>query len=161
MMNAPGIVRTHAQTTRPATPQRTAERRCVVPTPTIAPAIVCVVETGIPASVTPQIAVAAAASAAMPPTGWSFVIFEPIVCEAERGGREQLATSEPAVELLHLPVAMEQPVDAGHEREREEDPDDRRKHDEHEDLLVLGCDERSPACGRDRGASQTTDQRVG
>ena len=58
MTKAPGIVRTHAHTTRPATPQRTAERRCVVPTPTIAPAIVCVVETGIPASVTPQIAVA-------------------------------------------------------------------------------------------------------
>ena len=50
-----------------------------MPTPTIAPAIVCVVETGIPASVTPQIAVAAADSAHMPPTGWSFVIFDPIV----------------------------------------------------------------------------------
>ncbi len=33
---------------RVATPQRTADRRCVVPTPTIAPVIVCVVLTGIP-----------------------------------------------------------------------------------------------------------------
>jgi hypothetical protein len=38
--NAPGIVRIHAQTTRPATPHRTADSRCVAPTPTIAPVIV-------------------------------------------------------------------------------------------------------------------------
>ena len=84
----------------------------------------------------------------------------PAVSEAERGGRDQLATSEPPVELLHLSIAMEQPEDAGHEREREEDPDDRRQHDEHEDLLVLGGDQRSPTRGRDGGARQTADERV-
>jgi len=43
-----GIVNTHAQTILRATPQRTAESRRVAPTPIIAPAIVCVVLTGIP-----------------------------------------------------------------------------------------------------------------
>ena len=42
------MVSTQAQTIWPATPQRTAERRRVAPTPTIAPVIVCVVETGMP-----------------------------------------------------------------------------------------------------------------
>ena len=41
-----GIVSTQAQTIWPATPQRTADRRRVAPTPTIAPVIVCVVLTG-------------------------------------------------------------------------------------------------------------------
>ena len=40
---AAGIVITHAQTIWRATPHRTAERRRVAPTPTIAPVIVCVV----------------------------------------------------------------------------------------------------------------------
>ena len=35
-----------AQTMLPATPQRTADARCTEPTPTIARAMVCVVETG-------------------------------------------------------------------------------------------------------------------
>ena len=43
-----GIVNTQAQTICLATPQRTAERREVEPTPTIAPVIVCVVLTGMP-----------------------------------------------------------------------------------------------------------------
>ena len=43
-----GIVRTQAQTMRPATPQLTADSRRVEPTPTIAPVIVWVVETGMP-----------------------------------------------------------------------------------------------------------------
>jgi hypothetical protein len=43
-----GIVSTQAQTIRLATPQRTAERRVVDPTPTIAPVMVCVVLTGMP-----------------------------------------------------------------------------------------------------------------
>src|SRR5256885_392931 len=43
-----GMVSTQAQTIRPATPQRTAERRRVAPTPTMAPVMVCVVETGMP-----------------------------------------------------------------------------------------------------------------
>ncbi len=43
-----GMGKTHAHTTRAATPQRTAERRRTAPTPTMAPVIVCVVLTGIP-----------------------------------------------------------------------------------------------------------------
>src|SRR5947209_14116664 len=35
-----GIVKIHAQTIFPATPQRTADNLCVAPTPTIAPVIV-------------------------------------------------------------------------------------------------------------------------
>ncbi len=45
------MVSTHAQTIRPATPQRTADRRRVAPTPTIAPVMVCVVLTGTPSAV--------------------------------------------------------------------------------------------------------------
>src|SRR4051812_22564707 len=43
-----GIVNTQAQTICLATPHRTAERREVEPTPTIAPVMVCVVLTGMP-----------------------------------------------------------------------------------------------------------------
>ena len=43
---AAGIVKTHAQTIWPATPQRTADSRRVAPTPTMAPVIACVVLTG-------------------------------------------------------------------------------------------------------------------
>ena len=42
------MVSTQAQTMRPATPQRTAEVLVTEPTPTIAPVMVCVVETGMP-----------------------------------------------------------------------------------------------------------------
>ena len=42
---------THAQTMVPANPQRTADSRFVAPTPTMAPVIVCVVDTGIPSAV--------------------------------------------------------------------------------------------------------------
>src|SRR5436305_473432 len=79
MMNAPGIVSTHAHTTRPATPHRTAESRRDAPTPTIAPVIVCVVDTGMPWADVKNNVAAAADSAATPPTGCSFVIFVPIV----------------------------------------------------------------------------------
>src|SRR5881392_2745344 len=78
-MKAPGIVRIHAHTTRPATPHRTAESRWVEPTPTMAPVIVCVVDTGIPCAAVKNSVAAAAVSALAPPTGWSFVILEPIV----------------------------------------------------------------------------------
>src|SRR5437764_5044167 len=79
MTNAPGMVRIHAHTTRPATPHLTAEMRWVVPTPTMAPVIVCVVDTGMPAWAVKNRVAAAAASALMPPTGWSFVIRAPMV----------------------------------------------------------------------------------
>src|SRR5207244_9518140 len=77
--NPPGIVRTQAHTTCLATPHRTADSRCVVPTPTIAPVIVWVVETGIPAWAVKNNVAAAAVSALMPPTGWSFVMRAPSV----------------------------------------------------------------------------------
>ena len=56
MSAASGMVRTQAQTMRPATPHLTAERRRVAPTPTMAPVMVCVVETGMPPKVTPMMA---------------------------------------------------------------------------------------------------------
>ena len=76
---ASGIVRIQAQTIRPATPHFTAESRFVAPTPTMAPVIVCVVETGIPESVAPTSVIAPEVSAQKPPNGCSFVIFVPIV----------------------------------------------------------------------------------
>src|SRR5437016_9172290 len=76
---AAGIVSTHAQTIRPATPQRTADSLVVAPTPTIAPVITCVVEAGMPATALMARVVAPAVSAAKPPTGLSLVIFMPIV----------------------------------------------------------------------------------
>ena len=78
-MNAAGVVRTHAHAIRPATPQRTAERRRVAPTPTIEPVMACVVLTGTPKCVAMRSANAAPVSAANPPTGSNFVIFDPIV----------------------------------------------------------------------------------
>src|SRR5512143_2307075 len=74
-----GIVSTQAQTMRPATPHFTAESRLVAPTPTIAPVIVWVVETGMPDSVAPTRVRAPEVSAQKPPKGCSFVILLPIV----------------------------------------------------------------------------------
>ena len=74
-----GMVNSHAQTILRATPQRTADSRFVAPTPMIAPVIVCVVLTGIPARAVPNRVMAPAVSAQKPPTGFSFVIFEPMV----------------------------------------------------------------------------------
>lgn len=45
-MAAAGIVITHAQTISEANPHRTAFSRCTDPTPAMAPATTCVVETG-------------------------------------------------------------------------------------------------------------------
>jgi len=63
-----GMVTTHAHTIRRATPHRTAESRWVAPTPTMAPVMVCVVLTGIPASAVENSVIAPAASAQNPPT---------------------------------------------------------------------------------------------
>ena len=76
---AAGMVRTQAQTMRAATPHRTAESRFTAPTPTIAPVMVCVVLTGIPASAVENSVIAPAASAQNPPTGLSLVIRDPMV----------------------------------------------------------------------------------
>src|SRR4029434_6943930 len=74
MVAAAGMVRIQAQTMRPATPQRTADRRRVAPTPTIAPVMVWVVETGMPRKVARYREQAAAVSAEKPPTGLRAVI---------------------------------------------------------------------------------------
>src|SRR5688572_11263580 len=76
---AAGIVKTHATTMLRATPQRTAERVCKLPTPIMDPVIVCVVDTGMPSSVAVNSAIALDVSAQNPPTGLSFVIFIPMV----------------------------------------------------------------------------------
>ncbi len=79
-MNAEhGMVRIHAQTMLPATPQRTAEADCTAPTPTIEPVMVCVVDTGIPNAVATKSIKAPPVSAQKPPTGFSFVMRWPIV----------------------------------------------------------------------------------
>ena len=74
-----GIVRIQTHTILLATNHRTADKRRVTPTPTIAPAIVCVVLTGMPRWAVRKSAEAAAVSALNPPKGESFVIFIPIV----------------------------------------------------------------------------------
>src|SRR5262249_20760624 len=74
-----GIVRIHAQRILPATPQRTAENRCIAPTPMIEPLIVCVVLTGMPAMAVPINVIAPAVSAQKPPPGRRLVIRRPIV----------------------------------------------------------------------------------
>ena len=53
----------------PAIPQRTAVRRFVDPTPIMAPVIVWVVLTGMPATEAPIMEMAAAVSAQKPPMG--------------------------------------------------------------------------------------------
>src|SRR5579859_5065291 len=73
------MVNTQAQTIRLATPQRTAERRVVDPTPTMAPVMVCVVLTGMPREARKKRVAAPALSAQNPPTGLSLVILEPMV----------------------------------------------------------------------------------
>src|ERR1051326_8159689 len=77
---AAGIVSTHAHTIRAATPQRTADSRRVAPTPLMAPVITWVGLTEIPIALDAKSVIAPAVSAAKPPTGCSFVIFDPIVC---------------------------------------------------------------------------------
>src|SRR5947207_14163281 len=76
---AAGMVRIQAHSILPATRHLTADSRVVEPTPAIAPVIVCVVETGIPRNVAPNNVAEPAVSAQNPPTGRSFVIFDPIV----------------------------------------------------------------------------------
>ena len=63
----------------PATPQRTALARRTEPTPTMAPVMVWVVETGIPSAVAKNSVIAPPVSAQNPPTGLSLVIFWPMV----------------------------------------------------------------------------------
>src|SRR5471030_1904454 len=74
-----GMVNTQAQTILPATPQRTADIFCAEPTPTMAPVMVWVVETGTPKWLAISRVKAPPVSAQKPPTGLSLVIFWPMV----------------------------------------------------------------------------------
>src|SRR5665647_991987 len=74
-----GIVKTQAHTILPATPQRTADIFCDAPTPTMAPVIVWVVDTGTPSALAMNSVMAPPLSAQKPPTGLSLVIFWPMV----------------------------------------------------------------------------------
>ena len=74
-----GMVRTQAQIILPATPQRTALKRLIEPTPAIAPVMVCVVLTGMPIAVETNNVIAAPVSAQKPSTDLSLDIFCPIV----------------------------------------------------------------------------------
>src|SRR5258707_11722114 len=73
------MVRIQAITMLPATPQRTADRRSLDPTPMIALEITWVVDTGIPKWDAVRMIVAAVVSAANPWTGSSLTTFWPIV----------------------------------------------------------------------------------
>ena len=79
MQPATGMVSTQAQTISTVTPHRTALSRRVVPNPTIEPAMVWVVLTGMPAAAVAKSVTAAPDSAQKPPKGSSLVILEPIV----------------------------------------------------------------------------------
>ena len=74
------MVIAQAHRIRVAIPHRTAFVRRMLPTPAIAPAITCVVDTGFPRSLATRIEIAAAVSAAKPPRGFSCVSLQPIVC---------------------------------------------------------------------------------
>ena len=76
---ADGIVSTPAQTIREANPQRTADTRRDRPTPTIAPVMVCVVDTGMPSDVAINKAIAPEVCAQKPPEGRMRVMPIPIV----------------------------------------------------------------------------------
>ena len=77
---AAGMVITQATTMRCATFQRTAAARRAAPTPTIAPVIVCVVETGTPSPVARNSVIAPPVSAQKPWIGFRCVMRDPIVC---------------------------------------------------------------------------------
>ena len=73
------MVKIQAQTMLPATPQRTAEALRTEPTPTMAPVMVCVVDTGIPSAEARKITIDPAVEALNPWCCDSLVIREPIV----------------------------------------------------------------------------------
>src|ERR1700748_774728 len=79
MRPAAGIVSSHAITMSFATFQRTADVRLAAPTPTIAPVMVWVVETGMPRPVARNNVIDPAVSAQTPWRGERRVIRDPIV----------------------------------------------------------------------------------
>src|ERR1700759_1613292 len=74
-----GMVMIQAQTRLMVTPQRTADKRLVNPTPMIEPVMVCVVDTGIPKYCVKNKVMAPADSALTPSNGVIFVIRVPMV----------------------------------------------------------------------------------
>ena len=74
-----GIVNIHAHNKLTVTPQRTADKRLVAPTPIIEPVMVCVVLTGILKCSVINKVIAPAVSAATPSSGVTFVMRVPIV----------------------------------------------------------------------------------
>lgn len=74
-----GMVITHAQIILMVSPQRTADKRFVKPTPIIDPVMVCVVETGIPKYCVKSKVMAPEVSALKPSIGVILVILEPMV----------------------------------------------------------------------------------
>ena len=86
----------------PATPQRTADSFCTEPTPTIAPVIVCVVDTGMPSPV--------ARNSVIAPAGLG----------AEAADRAQLGDLLP--HRLDDPPAAEQRAEADRDVARDDDP---------------------------------------
>ena len=74
-----GMVNTHAQIIRPATPHLTALIRLSEPTPMMAPVMVCVVLTGMPNADEVNKVIAAPDSAQNPSTGFNLATFWPIV----------------------------------------------------------------------------------
>src|SRR5581483_2384682 len=79
MIPAAGIVITQAHTMFVAIPHRTAFMRWMLPTPAIAPAIACVVDTGTPSLDEMKTDTAAPVSAQKPLRGLSRVSLPPIV----------------------------------------------------------------------------------
>ena len=76
---APGMVSTQVITMCKATPQRTADSRCVAPTPMMAVEMTCVVLMGAPRRVAMRITAPAENSAVNPCTGRNFTTFIPMV----------------------------------------------------------------------------------
>ncbi len=74
-----GMVMIHAQIMLMVSPQRTADKRLVKPTPIIEPVIVCVVDTGMPKYCVKNKVIAPADSALTPSSGVILVIREPMV----------------------------------------------------------------------------------
>ena len=98
-MAAKGIVTNQAQTMRSAIFHLMDEKRVVAPTPTIAPVIVWVVDTGTPRWVAKNKVAAPDVSAQKPPTGFNLVIFIPIVFTMRQPPKavpRMPASSEPA-----------------------------------------------------------------
>jgi len=103
MMPQAGNVRIQVRTISLAIPQRTAERRCVEPTPMMEVLIQCVVLTGMPKNEAISIMLAAPTVAANPCTGRSVVILSPNV----------LITRQPPIAIPELIEAAESTITQG------------------------------------------------